>query len=92
MEGASVATYLIGYDLNRPGKDYPRLFDAIKESFAFWWRRLNSTWIVKTELSSQLILARHVGKDDEQLVVGLTDEGAWTGFSTENSQWLKNNL
>lgn len=30
--------------------------------------------------------------NDELLVVCLTGEGAWTGFSDECSNWLKNNL
>lgn len=29
---------------------------------------------------------------DELLVVALTGEGAWSGFSSDGSRWLKDNL
>ena len=43
-----MATYMIGYDLNRPGQDYPALIDAIKR-LGTWWHHLDSTWIVVTD-------------------------------------------
>jgi len=42
---------LIGYDLNKTGKDYSGLIEKIKASVETWWHCLDSTWIVKTNLS-----------------------------------------
>lgn len=90
-------TYLVGYDLNRPRgeDDYQQLTDALKTSFDNWWHHLDSTWIIKTNLSAVEIrdsLTRYIDSGDELLVVQLSGEGAWTGFNTNGSTWLKTNL
>lgn len=85
---------MICYDLNRPGKNYPELFESIK-SFGAWWHHLDSTWIVVSSKTSEQIrdqLAQHIDKNDELLIVKLVGEAAWTGFSDEGSKWLKDNL
>lgn len=49
-----MATYLISYDLNKSDKNYDGVFNAIKESSAngtTWWHYLDSTWIIKSNLS-----------------------------------------
>jgi hypothetical protein len=89
-------TYLVGYDLNRPrgNDDYPDLHKAIK-GFGTWWHHLDSTWIIKTNMSAAQIrdaLKKHIDSGDELLVVRLAGEGAWTGFNDKGSQWLKDNL
>jgi len=90
-----MATYLIGYDLNRLGQDYPELIDAIEQIGDTQWHCLDSTWIVKSELDSKGIrdlLKPHIDSNDELLVVKLTGQGAWAGFGKECSEWLTNNL
>lgn len=85
---------LIGYDLNKSGQDYTTLIEAIKK-LGTWWHCLNSTFIVKSSSSAALIrdhLKQFTDSNDELLVVCLTGEGVWTGFSKECSDWLKNNL
>ncbi|MCS4162950.1 MULTISPECIES: SinR family protein [Sphingobacterium] len=87
-------TYLIGYDLNRTGQDYETLIDEIKK-LGTWWHCLDSTFIIKSTSTATLIrnhLMTFIDSNDELLVVGLSGEGAWTGFSNECSNWLKNNL
>lgn len=91
-----MATYLVGYDLNRPRKetDYPKLIEALK-SFGTWWHCLDSTWLIKTEMSTVEVrdmLNAYIDSGDELLVLTLAGEGAWTGFKDECSTWLKNNL
>lgn len=86
--------YLIGYDLNRPGQDYSELFNAIKK-LGDWWHYLDSTWIVKTSLDALQIresLVLYIDNGDELLVAHLSGEAAWCGFSSDGSQWLKDNL
>lgn len=87
-------TYLIGYDLNKSGQDYKTLIDEIKK-LGTWWHCLDSTWLIKSSSNAVAIrdhLQKFIDKNDELLVVCLTGEGAWTGFSEQCSQWLKNNL
>ena len=90
-----MASYLIGYDLNRPGQNYSELFEAIKDISDNWWHHLDSTWIIKHAGPAKAIrdaLTPHIDKGDELLVVGLTGEGAWRGFNDRGSQWLLDNL
>jgi hypothetical protein len=91
-----VHTCLIGYDLNRPRKesDYPNLFEAIK-SCGVWWHYLDSTWIVKTEMTAEQIrdsLQKHIDSGDELLVATMTGEAAWAGLVQQAANWLRTNL
>lgn len=88
-------TYMIGYDLYRTGQDYTNLIEKIKSTFTYWWHHLDSTWIVKTDLTAvqiRDILKPLIDANDELLVARLTGEAAWTGFNERGSNWLKNNL
>lgn len=90
-----MATYLIGYDLNKSGKDYAALIEAIKKVATNWWHCLDSTWIIKHDgpaVSIRDALSPHIDSNDELLVVKLTGEGAWIGFDKQCSDWLLNNL
>jgi hypothetical protein len=87
-------TYIIGYDLNRPGQDYTDLIAAIK-TYGTRWHHLDSTWIIQTNETAQQVrdkLTPHIDNTDELLVVGSSGEGAWTGFNDKGSAWLKDNL
>jgi hypothetical protein len=82
----------ICYDLNRPGKNYPSLIDAIKSGFPTYWHHLDSTWLVKTNLSCVEVrdfLTPYVDSNDEILVVTLGGEAAWRGFNAAAVEWLK---
>lgn len=87
-----MSTKLIAYDLNSPGQNYKDLIDAIK-SLGAWWHHLDSTWLVKSNLTSTQIrdrLAVHIDSGDELLVVDVTgDARAWRGFNDRASEWLK---
>lgn len=89
-------SYMVGYDLNRPHQNYAELIQAIKDaSNGSWWHHLDSTWIIRSELSAVQIrdrLTPHIDSNDEILVATLTGEAAWRGFNTPGSEWLKNNL
>lgn len=85
---------MIGYDLNSPGKNYSDLIDAIK-AIGSWWHCLDSTWLVKTDLSCVQIRDRlrpYIDANDELLVATLTGVAAWTGFDKNCSDWLTSNL
>lgn len=91
-----MASYMIGYDLNKPVQNYNDLIDAIKKVGTNWWHCLDSTWIVKTDKTAAQIrdeLTPHIDhQNDELLVARLSGEGAWIGFDSKCSTWLKDNL
>lgn len=90
-----MATLLVGYDLNRPGQDYPDLIQKLK-SYGTWWHHLDSTWLVVTELNPRELrdaLLPFVDDSDELLVLDVTgDAGAWHGFKSRGSDWLTEHL
>lgn len=90
-----MTTYMIGYDLNKAGKNYDGLIAAIKEVANGYWHHLDSTWIIHSESSAIDIrdkLAAHLDSDDELLVCKIGAPGAWQGFNDRGSSWLKDNL
>jgi len=90
-----MASYMIGYDLNTPGKDYTSLIEAIKRLGSNWWHCLDSTWIIKHQGPAPAIrdvLSPLLDRNDELLVACLTGESAWVGFDEQCSKWLKDNL
>lgn len=86
-----MATLLIGYDLNTPGKDYDSLITAIKE-LGSWWHHLDSTWLLKaamTPIEVRDVLKKHLDSNDELLVIDVTGRArAWWGFNDSGSKWL----
>lgn len=90
-----MTTFMIGYDLNKAGKNYADLIAEIKEIGNGWWHHLDSTWLVVTDLSAVEIRDRlrpHLDSDDELLVAKISAPGAWAGFKESGSQWLLTNL
>jgi hypothetical protein len=90
-----MATLLVGYDLNRPGQNYPELFEALK-ACSRWWHHLDSTWLVvtnETHVELRDRLRRHIDASDELLVIDVSgDAAAWTGLSDKGGRWIKDNL
>jgi hypothetical protein len=88
-------TILVGYDLNRPGQNYPGLVEALKAT-PLWWHYLDSTWLLRAEESAAQVrdrLKQCVDAGDELLVVDVTGtEAAWAGFNERASQWIRDNL
>ena len=94
-----MATYLIGFDLNKEGSAYQeaneKLSEAIKSLSSTWWHHLDSTWIVVSEMSAEQIrdrLSPHIDSNSELLVARASGEGAWKGFNQKGSDWLKSHL
>lgn len=92
---AAVRTLMVGYDLNRPGQNYPELFAQLK-SFSNWWHCLDSTWLVRTTLTAEQVrdqLSRHIDRNDKMLVLDVTnDSWAWLGFNEECGRWFASNM
>lgn len=86
--------YTISYDLNRPGKDYPKLYDTIK-SLGSWCHPVDSTWYVDTTLTAVQVrdtLQSVVDASDQILVSVAGAPGAWANLKDEVSKWLQNHL
>ncbi len=76
-----MASYLISYDLDKPGQDYPRLITELERLGAV--RILYSEWIFRSTSSAVEIrdwLKSFIDSNDMLLVVALTGEAAWTGL------------
>ena len=89
-----MATYIVSYDLKKPGKDYSKLLKHLK-SYGNWWHHLDSTWVIVTHKSAVEVrdeTAAHMDANDLLLVVKSAGVGAWRGFNQEGSEWLKANL
>jgi hypothetical protein len=94
LGGESVPAYIIGYDLNTPGKGYEDLIEAIK-GYGIWWHHLDSTWVIVTDQTHVEVrdyLWQFMDENDELLVAQLTGNAAWRGFSDEGARWLSSRL
>ena len=82
---------LVTYDLNRPGQDYPGLYDALKSS-EWWWHHLDSTWIIKTDYGPQHWynkLETVIDKNDHVFICELK-RNYWGYLPTKAWEWLSN--
>lgn len=80
-----MAVYLISYDLDKPGQDYPRLVKELERLGAV--RVLYSEWIFRSTSSAVEIrdwLQSFIDGNDMLLVVAPTGEAAWTGLMVTN--------
>jgi len=89
-------TYLITYDLRKPGRDYAALYRAIQSIASGCARPLESIWIVRSNYSAIQIrdqLNVHVDADDQVLVIRLAN-GDWGSLRVANdaNDWLSKNL
>ena len=90
-------TFLIGYDLNKKGQDYETLIEEIKKlSLDGWWHCLDSTWILKSNMTASGILdhlRKFMDSNDELLVIELQKGVQWASFFGEEcNEWLQENL
>ncbi|WP_127475035.1 SinR family protein [Microbacterium sulfonylureivorans] len=85
-----MTTYMVGYDLGKPGRDYDGLHEYLK-SFRTYWHNLDSTWLVVTSESAEQLrngAGRFLDNSDKLLVCQVTTPGAWRGFGESGSEWL----
>lgn len=82
---------LVTYDLIKPEKNYPKLFEAIK-SYGSWAHALDSVWLVKTSRSVGEIrdhLKQYVDSNDQLKVVRVSD-WATLNLPKKITDWMKN--
>lgn len=73
-----MAVYMITYDLNKPGQNYDKLYEAIKKcaSNDVWMHYLDSTWFIKTNLSTKQVFEKlepNIDRNDSLLVMEVKD-------------------
>jgi hypothetical protein len=80
-----MALYLISYDLNKPEKDYPKLWEALKEIGAK--KVLYSQWAVSRVNTTSAGLRDYIWKfmdsNDRLLVADITDRYAGYNLMTK---------
>lgn len=89
-----MANQLVSYDLTKPGREYERLYEAIKE-LGNWWHCVESVWIVVTPLSSAQVrdrLRQHIDANDKLAVFKLEADWATLGLDRNCNDWLRTNL
>lgn len=82
-------TYIIGYD-KKQGQDYAPLIAAIKE-IGIGANFLDSTFIIRSKLTAQLILinlAPHLEEGNKIFIAEVTSNSDWAGFGEKASEVL----
>lgn len=90
-----MTTYLITYDLKKPGQDYDELYSEIESLADDYIHPCESNWFVTSGASATEIRDRLSPKtdvNDELIVVKATTPGAWKDLSSDETAWLKDNL
>lgn len=85
-------TYVVGYDLQKPGKDYSKLIEAIK-SYDYWAHALDSQWLIKSDNPLTAVrdhLSRFIDSNDKLLVASVSYL-AWMGLEKEVANWINEN-
>ena len=88
-------TFLVTYDLKRPGQNYSDLYDAIK-SEGDWQHPLESIWAVKTgtSVSAGTLYKRLrplIDENDSLFIVEITDQDRQGWLAKSFWTWLKEN-
>ncbi|MFA6466765.1 MAG: CRISPR-associated protein Cas2 [Patescibacteria group bacterium] len=88
-------TFLVSYDLIRPGKDYSTLHHHLK-SYSNWAKPLESLWLIKSSLTAEQLrntVQQYLDANDKILIIDVTDRAAaWKNLGVNVSTWIKNNL
>lgn len=84
----------ITYDLSAPGRDYTKLYEAIK-AYGTWSHIAESVWLVVTDKTTTEIrdaLKKTVDSNDRLIVFQLTSGWASLNVPKNHTDWLKLHL
>ena len=87
-------TYMVGYDLNAPGKNYGELIEALK-GYGTYWHHLDSIWLIVTDRTTSEIrdyVGQFLDQNDELLVAKLSGAWATKGIQKSGNDWLHSNV
>lgn len=86
-----MSAYLVSYDLRQTGQNYECIRTKL-QGYPNSWNMQGSVWIISSEQTAAQIrddLVKCLDGNDNLFVAKL-HVTAWTGFSDQNSAWLKN--
>ena len=89
-----MASYIITYDLKKPGRNYQALYDRIK-AYGTWAHITESSWaIVSSERAVDIRdrLQGVIDSNDALFVARASTPAAWFNLGTNMTNWLKKNL
>lgn len=90
-----MATYVVNYDLRKPGRNYEDLFKELKK-FQHWCHFLESAWFVISDRTASQVhaqLRQRIDSGDGLVVTEIRrGNSAWVGLTDEVSAWLKSHL
>ncbi|MBA4109782.1 MAG: SinR family protein [Leptothrix sp. (in: Bacteria)] len=83
-----MAVFLVSYDLDQPGRDYPRLYEALK-SLGVKSKPLESVVFISSNYTATQIrdyLQSHIDSNDKLLVVQVAGDVAWIATQASGAQ------
>lgn len=86
--------YIVTYDLSTPGQNYEHLINLIKQE-SNWARLGESSYLVTSRSTAVELRDKYkVALDaNDKLYVGIASApAAWTGYSNEVTEWIKEKL
>jgi len=86
-----MATLVITYDLYKTGQNYDCITEKIK-SYGRWCHLQGSVWLIRTSKSCVQVrdeLSTCLDANDKLFVAKLSGEAAWSGYSKEIGNWIK---
>ena len=81
----------ISYDLNKPGQQYPNLYDTIKKAPS-WAHAMDSLWFISTNESVKTWsdrLKQAIDNNDDLFVVDITGQPRQGWMNQKIWDWLK---
>jgi hypothetical protein len=90
----AMKTIQVSYDLSKPGRDYPGLFEFLS-SFNAWTRVLDSMWLIRTSSSEQRVrdeLMGFVDSNDRVVVLDVTEDSWAANFTSDSTNWMYGNM
>lgn len=88
--------YMITYDLNKSGKDYEGVYQAIKDaSDGVWCHYWDSSWLIRSNLATASAVFEkiqpHLDSDDACLVIEVkNNKQGW--LTTKQWDYINNNI
>ena len=89
-----MTTYVVTYDLSKPGQQYNDLIEALK-GYGTYFHIQQSVWIIHSSTTAGQVrdhLQQYIDSNDKLFVATLSGEAAWIGYDVDDTKWLKDNL
>lgn len=86
-----MATYIITYDLMKPGQNYPDLIKAV-QNYKTYCHLQESVWLIVSEQSAVSVrddLKKYIDANDKLFVAKVSSPAAWFNHGEKIGDWLK---